>query len=96
MRKQGVDLEEASTWARQPRNRDHADLLPVGAGLSHQLPSGSGTFVREINNYTRQWDLLRPNCVKPDDVVKYAMDLRSNCVQNAPQSGSNGDDKPLK
>jgi site-specific recombinase XerD len=74
MRKKGVDLEEIAIYLghgnHDPETETTLIYCPWEPDYLINCREAAEAFVREINAYTRKWDLLRPYCVKQDYVEK--------------------------
>jgi hypothetical protein len=72
MRKQRVDLEEIGIYLghgnHDPETETTLIYCPWEPDYLINCRKAAEKFVREINRYTRKWDLLRPYAVKPSYV----------------------------
>jgi integrase len=74
MRKKRVDLEEIGIYLghgnHDPETETTLIYCPWEPEYLINCREAAEAFVREINTYTRKWDLLGPYCVKPGYVEK--------------------------
>jgi integrase len=74
MRKRGIDLEEIGIWLghgnHDPDTETTLIYCPWEPDYLINCRNAAEAFVREINRYTRKWDLLNPYAVKPGYVGK--------------------------
>ena len=70
MRKKRVDLEEIGIYLGHGNHDPETTLIycPWEPEYLVNCRKAAEAFVREINTYTRKWDLLRPYSVKPNYV----------------------------
>jgi site-specific recombinase XerC len=74
MLKRGIDLEEIGIWLGHGNHDPDTDTTliycPWEPDYLINCRNAAEAFVREINRYTRKWDLLSPYAVKPGYVGK--------------------------